>query len=201
MMHDYGKIGVPESILWKNGRLTPEEYATVQKHARITFDLLSNLPFTRRLAAVPFVASCHHEKVDGSGYYRGLRGEEIPFLARIIAVADVFDALTSKRHYRNRMPIDKVSELMISGRDNHFEAACVDAFYKLPAHRVLTVMESEREGEPSMPDAIDLFKNVTWQRLVELCCGSQPKRDEDGLREAFDRMYNANLPPDYQALD
>ncbi|MBZ0187900.1 MAG: GAF domain-containing protein, partial [Candidatus Obscuribacterales bacterium] len=83
MMHDYGKIGVPEAILWKNGRLTPEEYACVQTHARITFDLLANLPFTRRLQAVPYVASCHHEKLDGSGYYRGLEGEEIPFLARI----------------------------------------------------------------------------------------------------------------------
>jgi HD-GYP domain-containing protein (c-di-GMP phosphodiesterase class II) len=199
MMHDYGKIGVPEAILWKNGRLTPEEYATVQKHARFTYDLLSNLPFTRRLAAVPFVASCHHEKVDGSGYYRGLRGDDIPFLSRIIAVADVFDALTSVRHYRNRMPIDKVSEIMLSGKDNHFEGACVDAFYRLPAHRVLKTMESER-GQ-SVPADIDMFKNISWQRLVELMCGANPKREEDGLREAFDRLYNFGLPADYQALD
>ena len=199
MMHDYGKIGVPEAILWKNGRLTPEEYATVQKHARFTYDLLSNLPFTRRLAAVPFVASCHHEKVDGSGYYRGLRGDDIPYLSRIIAVADVFDALTSVRHYRNRMPIDKVSEIMLSGKDNHFEGACVDAFYRLPAHRVLKTMESER-GQ-SVPADIDMFKNISWQRLVELMCGANPKREEDGLREAFDRLYNFGLPADYQALD
>jgi len=199
MMHDYGKIGVPEAILWKNGRLTPEEYATVQKHARFTYDLLSNLPFTRRLAAVPFVASCHHEKVDGSGYYRGLKGDDIPFLARIIAVADVFDALTSVRHYRNRMPIDKVSEIMLSGKDNHFEGACVDAFYKLPARHVLRTMESER-GQ-SVPAAIDMFKNISWQRLVELLCGANPKRDEEGLREEFDRLYNFGLPADYQALD
>ncbi|HEY9773277.1 MAG TPA: HD domain-containing phosphohydrolase [Planktothrix sp.] len=200
MMHDYGKIGVPEAILWKNGRLTPEEYATVQKHARITYDLLSNLPFTTRLAAVPFVASCHHEKVDGTGYYRGLRGNDIPFLSRIIAVSDVFDALTSVRHYRNRMPIDKVSEIMISGRDNHFEAGCVDAFYKLPAHRVLKVMESERDRQSSSNE-IEMFKTISWQRLVELMCGSNEKREEEGLRDAFDRMYNANLPPDYQPLD
>lgn len=201
MMHDYGKIGVPEAILWKNGRLTPEEYKTVQKHARDTYDLLSNLPFTRRLASVPFVASCHHEKVDGTGYYRGLKGEEIPFLARIIAVADVFDALTSVRHYRNRMPIDKVSEIMISGKDNHFEGACVDAFYRLPAHRVIKVMESERVTGSMMTSEIDLFKNTTWQRLVELLCGARPGREEEGLREGFERMYNAGLPADYQPLD
>src|SRR5262249_4940694 len=62
IMHDYGKIGVQEAILWKNGRLPPEEYALMQTHARITYELLSNLPFPRRLADVPFVASCHHEK-------------------------------------------------------------------------------------------------------------------------------------------
>ena len=121
MMHDYGKIGVPEAILWKNGRLTSDEFACVQQHARYTYDLLSNLPFKGKLASVPFVASCHHEKVDGTGYYRGLKGDDIPYLARIIAVADVFDALTSERHYRNRMPIDKVAEIMYTGKGNHFE--------------------------------------------------------------------------------
>lgn len=199
MMHDYGKIGVPEAILWKNGRLTPEEYACVQKHARITFDLLSHLPFTRRLASVPFVASCHHEKLDGSGYYRGLSGEDIPFLARIIAVADVFDALTSVRHYRNRMAIDKVSEILEAGRDNHFDPKCVDAFYKLPCHRVLMVMESER-GK-TMSSDIEMFKEITWQRLIELTAGATPKRGEEELKNAFDQMYNAGLPKDYQALD
>jgi HD-GYP domain-containing protein (c-di-GMP phosphodiesterase class II) len=199
MMHDYGKIGVPEAILWKNGRLTPEEYAKVQTHARITFDLLSNLPFTHRLKAVPFVASCHHEKMDGSGYYRGLKGNDIPYLARIIAVADVFDALTSVRHYRNRMPIDKVTEIMQTGRDNHFESECVDAFYRLPCHRVLSVMESERGQE--IPPEVDAFKSITWHRLVELILGSAPKHDEIGLKETFERIYNAGLPSDYQSLD
>lgn len=199
MMHDYGKIGVPEKILWKDGRLTPDEYATVQKHASITYDLLSNLPFTRRLQDVPFVASCHHEKVDGSGYYRGLKGEDIPFLSRIIAVADVFDALTSKRHYRNRMPIEKVSEIMYNGKDNHFDSSCVDAFFQLPSHRVIAVLESERERAANF-DA-DLFKNLSWQRLVELVSGGHPKRGEEGIVEVFDRIYNAGLPADYQSLD
>ncbi|MBC7998683.1 MAG: GAF domain-containing protein [Leptolyngbya sp.] len=199
MMHDYGKIGVPEKILWKDGRLTPEEYATVQKHASITYDLLSNLPFTRRLKDVPFVASCHHEKVDGSGYYRGLKGDDIPFLSRIIAVADVFDALTSVRHYRNRMPIEKVAEIMNNGRDNHFDSSCVDAFFQLPCHRVIAVLESERDRAANF-DA-EVFKQLSWQRLVELVSGANPKRGEEGINEAFDRIYNAGLPADYQSLD
>ncbi|HEY9676978.1 MAG TPA: HD domain-containing phosphohydrolase [Drouetiella sp.] len=200
MMHDYGKIGVPEAVLWKNGRLTPEEYALVQQHANITYELLSNLPFTRRLASVPFVASCHHEKIDGTGYYRGLKGDDIPFLSRIIAVADVFDALTSVRHYRNRMPIDKVSEIMQSGKDNHFEGACVDAFYDLPANRVIRVMESERGTRGERPD-IDVFKSLKWARLVELLSGSTPKKDEGELKDQFEKLYNAGLPADYKPLD
>lgn len=199
MMHDYGKIGVPEAILWKNGRLTPEEYACVQTHAKITYDLLSNLPFTNRLAQVPFVASCHHEKLDGTGYYRGLKGHEIPFLARVITVSDVFDALTSVRHYRNRMSITKVYEIMESGRENHFDPEVVDAFYGLPCDRVLTVMESERGQQ--MPADLDSFANISWLRLVELCQGARPKTHEEGLKDLFYRIYNANLPADYQELD
>jgi putative methionine-R-sulfoxide reductase with GAF domain len=199
MMHDYGKIGVPEAILWKNGRLTPEEYACVQQHAKITYDLLSNLPFTNRLAQVPFVASCHHEKLDGTGYYRGLKGHEIPFLTRVITVSDVFDALTSVRHYRNRMSITKVYEIMESGRENHFDPEVVDAFYALPCDRVLKVMESER-GQ-AVPAELDHFQNISWLRLVELCQGGKPKTHEEGLKETFYRIYNANLPADYQELD
>jgi HD-GYP domain-containing protein (c-di-GMP phosphodiesterase class II) len=199
MMHDYGKIGVPEAVLWKNGRLTPEEYACVQTHARITFDLLSNLPFTKRLAAVPFVASCHHEKLDGTGYYRGLKGEEIPFLAKIIAVADVFDALTSVRHYRNRMPIDKVHEILESGRNNHFESRCVDAFLRLPCQQVLSVMESERDRNST--EDLERFGNITWARLTELVSGAEPKDEEEGIVQIFERMYNFGLPEGYKALD
>jgi hypothetical protein len=98
------------------------------------------------------------------------------------------------------MPIDKVSEIMQSGKDNHFEGACVDAFYQLPAHRVIKVMESERGIKEERPD-IDIFKNTSWNRLVELLCGSNPKKGEDDLKGSFEKMYNAGLPADYQSLD
>ena len=199
MMHDYGKIGVPEAILWKNGRLTPDEFTCIKQHARYTHDLLSNLPFKGRMASVPFVASCHHEKIDGSGYYRGLKGNEIPYLARIIAVADVFDALTSERHYRNRMPIDKVSQILVDGRGNHFEPEYVDAFLKLPSSKMLAIMESERGEKLSSP--IEKFKDISFQRLIELVMGAKAKRYEQGLGETFKTIYTADLPPQYQSLD
>ncbi len=199
MMHDYGKIGVPEAILWKNGRLTASEFACVQQHARFTHDLLANLPFKGQMASIPFVASCHHEKLDGSGYYRGLKGDEIPYLARIIAVADVFDALTSERHYRNRMPIDKVSEIMLTGRGNHFEPEYVDKFFKLPSSEVIAVMESER-GQP-IPAEAKQFSSITWQRLTDLMMGARAKKTEQGLTQTFTEIYNAGLPANYKALD
>jgi HD-GYP domain-containing protein (c-di-GMP phosphodiesterase class II) len=199
MMHDYGKIGVPEAILWKNGRLTAEEFACVQQHARYTYDLLSNLPFKGKLASVPFVASCHHEKIDGSGYYRGLKGNDIPYLARIIAVADVFDALTSVRHYRNRMPIDKVADIMYTGKGNHFECKYVDSFFALPSSQVIKVMESER-GQPIQAE-VKLFERTSFKRLVELVMGAKAKKQEEGLGKTFEAIYNADLPPNYQSLD
>ncbi len=199
MMHDYGKIGVPEAVLWKNGRLTPAEYELVQTHARITYELLSNLPFNGKLATVPYVASCHHEKLDGSGYYRKLKGQEIPYLTRVITVADVFDALTSVRHYRNRMAISKVAEVMEAGRENHFDPEVIDAFFNLPCDKVLKVMESER-GQ-SVPVELDLFHNLSLGRLIELVDGAKTHPDEEGLADLFQRIYCAGLPPDYQALD
>ncbi len=199
MMHDYGKIGVPEAILWKNDRLTADEFDCVKQHARYTYDLLSNLPFKGKLASVPFVASCHHEKLDGSGYYRGLKGSDIPYLARIIAVADVFDALTSVRHYRNRMPIDKVLDIMFSGKGNHFEPQYVNSFFMLPSSEVIKVMESER-GKPVKAEA-KLFERTSFKRLVELIMGAKPKRQEEGLSQTFEAIYNADLPANYQPLD
>jgi hypothetical protein len=97
------------------------------------------------------------------------------------------------------MPIEKVTEIMHAGRDNHFESECVDTFYKLPSHRVLAVMESER-GQ-AIPAEVESFRNVSWQRLVELICGARPKYEEEGLKETFERIYNAGLPADYQPLD
>ena len=200
MMHDYGKIGVPEAVLWKNGRLTDAEYACVQKHARYTYDLLSNLPFKGKLASVPFVASCHHEKIDGSGYYRGLKGKEIPYLARIIAVADVFDALTSERHYRNRMPIDKVAEILESGKGGHFEPEYVEKFFQLPSSQVIAIMETEREKRAAVED-IKQFERIGFNRLVQLIRGAKAKKGEENIVCAFEAVYNADLPSNYRSLD
>jgi uncharacterized protein (TIGR02266 family) len=128
LLHDYGKIGVPDSILKKEGRLTAEEYEIVKTHTDKTRDILEQVNFEGIFRQVPEIAGSHHEKIDGSGYPRGLKGKEIPLGARIIAVADFFEALTSKRHYRGPMPVEIAFKLLREESGVHFEERLVEAF-------------------------------------------------------------------------
>jgi HD-GYP domain-containing protein (c-di-GMP phosphodiesterase class II) len=131
LLHDIGKIGIREEILVKDGRLTAKEYLHIQKHAYYTYEILKNIHFDRHLASVPEIAASHHEKMDGSGYFRGLRGPEIPLSGRIMAVGDVFDAITSRRHYRNRMPFERALHILRRDAGGHFDPDCVSAFFNL----------------------------------------------------------------------
>ena len=129
LLHDYGKIGVPDSILKKSGKLSPKEYQMIQTHSEKTRDILEKVSFEGIFSQVPEIAGSHHEKLDGSGYPYGLRGVEIPLGARIIAVADFFEAITSKRHYRDPMPIDKAMNLlMLEAENNRLDKKIVKAF-------------------------------------------------------------------------
>jgi len=130
LLHDYGKIGVPDAILKKNGRLDPEEYEIVKSHAAKTEEILKQINFEGLFRQIPEIAGSHHEKMDGSGYPRGMKGREIPMGARIIAVADFFEAITSKRHYRDPMPYDVAFRLLREESSNHFDAKVVDAFMR-----------------------------------------------------------------------
>ncbi len=128
LLHDYGKIGVRDEVLCKPSSLTPAEYEEIKLHPEYTLSILSKIKFSDDLTEVPHVASCHHERPDGKGYPRGLKRGEIHLCALIIAVADVFDALTVKRHYRDPMPLDEVIALLEAGRDTQFEGSVIDAF-------------------------------------------------------------------------
>jgi len=132
-LHDIGKVGVPDIILLKPGKLTPEEWLIMKTHAKLGSDALEQaegdiereLPF---LAVAKEIAHWHHEKWDGSGYPDGLRGDDIPVSARLMAVADVFDALLSSRPYKPAMPIDKVRAIITEGRGTHFDPDVADTF-------------------------------------------------------------------------
>jgi HD-GYP domain-containing protein (c-di-GMP phosphodiesterase class II) len=104
--------------------------------------LLDRLPFPAAFADIPFIASSHHEKLDGSGYYRGLKGDEIPLLARILTVSNEFDNLTSIRHSGERLTIAEAKEILLKEREHRLDAAVVDALTELAADRLAEIMES-----------------------------------------------------------
>ena len=125
ILHDFGKIGVPEYILHKKERLTQEEYEKIKEHPEIGYQLLSNLDFLDSSRRIIYE---HHERVDGKGYPRGLKGDDIHFLAKIVCVADAFDAMTSNRAYRAVMSVDDALKELIANKGTQFDAEIVDAF-------------------------------------------------------------------------
>jgi putative two-component system response regulator len=126
-MHDVGKIGIPDAILRKPGRLDDEELVVMRRHAEIGAHIIGEHP-SGLLHMAHKIALTHHEKWDGSGYPRGLRGEDIPLEGRIVAIADVFDALTSKRPYKEAWPVEQALQALREGAGSHFDPALVALF-------------------------------------------------------------------------
>jgi putative two-component system response regulator len=128
-MHDIGKVGIPDALLCKPGKFEPHEFEAMKAHARLGFELIKDSQ-SEILQAGAAVALGHHEKFDGSGYPSGLKGEDIPIFSRIVAVADVFDSLTSKRPYKSAWPLDEAAQYLLDGAGTHFDPRCVDAFFQ-----------------------------------------------------------------------
>jgi two-component system response regulator RpfG len=126
-MHDIGKIGIPDHILQKPGKLSPEELVIMKTHPLIGFQILQDSP-SKYLMMGATIALSHHEKYDGSGYPHGKRGDDIPLEARIVAVADVYDALTSNRPYKKAWTNEDSLAYLTSNSGKHFDPACVEAF-------------------------------------------------------------------------
>ena len=126
-MHDVGKIGIPDAILLKPGKLDAEEWTKMQEHTIIGSRILDSTD-SELLQAGSIIALSHHEKWDGSGYPKGLAGEDIPLFGRICAIADVFDALNSKRPYKEAFPLEKTLAIMKEGRGSHFDPKLFDLF-------------------------------------------------------------------------
>lgn len=128
LLHDIGKMAIPDHILLKKGSLTLSERKYMELHPDFAKDMLEEIEFLHPAIDIPY---CHHEKWDGSGYPRNLKGEEIPFAARIFAVVDVWDALTSERPYREPLPPEKVRKIIQADSGKHFDPHIVEAFLEL----------------------------------------------------------------------
>lgn len=152
LLHDIGKIGIPDAILNKPGRLTEEEFSIMKRHPGYAWEFFSKIQYLRPALDIPY---CHHEKWDGTGYPRGLKGEEIPLAARIFAVVDVWDAITNDRVYRKAMPWDEALQVIEQGRGSHFDPIVVDTFLKL-----LT------ETSPLLVSSSDLYTQVMFEEAL-----------------------------------
>ena len=128
ILHDIGKMGIPDHILHKRGALTEKEWKIMRQHPQYAFEMLAPISYLEPALEIPYF---HHEKWDGSGYPRGLKGTQIPLAARIFAVADVYDALTSERPYRSAWPHKKAQNYIFSKANEHFDPGVVDCFRKM----------------------------------------------------------------------
>jgi two-component system response regulator RpfG len=126
-MHDIGKIGIPDNILLKRGKLTPEEFDAMKTHPVVGYQILQNSP-SKYLSLGAEIALGHHEKFDGSGYPYGVNGDKIPLEARIVTVADVYDALTSERPYKLAWSVEDAVAYLVSNKGKHFDPECVETF-------------------------------------------------------------------------
>jgi HD-GYP domain-containing protein (c-di-GMP phosphodiesterase class II) len=193
LLHDIGKIGIKEEILIKDGRLTEKEYRHIQKHAYYTYEILKNIHFERHLLTVPEIAASHHEKVDGTGYFRGLSGTEIPLSGRILALSDVFDAITSRRHYRNRMPFDKVLGILRRDAGNHFDPDCVEMFFNIQLQKLGQILIMERQVD--LPDEgssllTEVDRHVTLREYEQVLSKEKMTKGEADVHRAFSTLYH-----------
>ncbi len=203
MLHDYGKIAVREAILTKTERLTLQEFEHIQKHPEYTRKILENINFSRELKDVPKIAAAHHEKLDGSGYPLGLVDGQIPKLSKILAVVDVFDALTSERPYRDRMKFFQVLRIISDGSGTHFDEFFVAAFKKIKLSRLLEILENDFS---EYIDANDL-RQLSRYDLTDLGAAirtDKPDVEQEKMRDLFLRYYSRtylkekNVDPTYK---
>ena len=132
LLHDIGKMGIPDSILRKAGPLSEEEWALMRRHPQLAYEMLQPITYLHSALDIPW---CHHEKWDGSGYPRGLQGEQIPLAARLFAVVDVYDALTSDRPYRKAWPEEKARQYLAEQSGKHFDPQVVERFLQMLAEQ------------------------------------------------------------------
>ncbi len=190
LLHDIGKIGIKDYILQKEGSLTKKEYKEIQQHAKITHDILSKIYSTKDFKRVANIASSHHEKYDGTGYPSGISKEDIPLGGRILAVCDVFDAITSKRHYRSKMDIFNALDIIVKGKDHHFDSKIVDIFMSIESDKILEIMK-DIQINPNDTSILSKYKMNDLYRLNKNKKNRKFSSEEERFLKTFLNYYDA----------
>lgn len=192
ILHDIGKIGIRDTVLQKEGKLTPEEYKHIQEHVQITHNILEKIYMSDDFKMITEIACSHHEKYDGTGYYRHLKGEEIPYGGRILAVADVFDAITSRRHYRDKMPIQNVIDILLEGKNKHFDGNLVDVFLKIPADKIIKVFLTENHHCFKEEDQ-ETLSHYNLKDIHDFIVNENVDDNQKHIAELFNFYYSGNV--------
>ncbi len=202
LMHDIGKIGIPDSILFKEGSLTEEEYEVIKQHPEIAVNILRDSDH-ELLEMARTIAHTHHERFDGGGYPRGLAGEDIPLEGRIVAIADVFDALVSERVYKEAFSLERALDIMEEERNSHFDGRLLDIFFD-HLDEILSILRSLNdefsrceEADPAAkyfqlsPD----FSSLSGENLpaYEELFPAGDEAEPGGRYELFGQRYPADL--------
>ncbi|MCF6092428.1 HD domain-containing protein [Microaerobacter geothermalis] len=154
LLHDIGKIGIPDAILLKPGKLTKEEWEIMKKHPEIGFDMIKGIEF---LEGATDVVLYHHERIDGKGYPMGLKGNDIPLAARIFAIADAFDAITSERPYKRALPVEHAIEVIKECSGSQFCPSCVNGFLTIPLEILYEIKDSGSQNNQSSKPFTKLY--------------------------------------------
>ncbi|HZK81396.1 MAG TPA: response regulator [Humisphaera sp.] len=203
-LHDLGKVGIPDAVLLKPGKLTPAEFAIMKTHTIVgaeTLDAaLQRFPNARFLQLAREIAISHHERFDGSGYPYGLAGQQIPMCGRIVAVADVYDALTSRRVYKEAIPHEQAMSIIRRDRGTHFDPDIVDAFVRAEA-QIIAVHERLRDETLPTPQAVVSSPTVTPTSSDPHSCKILIVEDDPVVREKLVELLAGTGEPIFQATN
>ena len=188
LLHDIGKIGVPEVVLFKDRKLSEDEYEIIKRHANLTKSILNKIHFLKKYRAIPEIAASHHERIDGKGYPEGLNGDNIPLGGKILAVADVFDALTSRKPYQDRIGLDEVMEIIKNDTGTAFEPFVVYNFKFIRLNKLILILEFGHTEEMDK-DELKILESHTLSDIIEIRTKAGKSASELEVENVFMRYY------------
>jgi putative nucleotidyltransferase with HDIG domain len=188
LLHDIGKIGVPEVVLFKDRKLSEDEYEIIKRHANLTRSILNKIHFLKKYRTIPEIAASHHERIDGKGYPDGLNGDNIPLGGKILAVADVFDALTSRKPYQDRMELDEVMEIIEKDTGTAFEPFVVYNFKFIRLNKLILILEYGHTEEMDKEE-LKILEPYSLSDIIEIRTKAGKSASELEVENVFMRYY------------